>query len=138
MKIYREMVRGTSMGIRAIDNVMPYAEDDALVGTMQEQKTALEKYCEDARSRLSEKEADEAEGSKFAQTMIKASSSISSMVNSDKSHLSRMLIEGYEMGIVSLQKCINEMQNKEKEVPAAAKELIKFYDKSIKALRAYL
>ncbi len=138
MKIYREMVRGTSMGIRAIDNVMPYAEDDALVGTMQEQKTALEKYCEDARSRLSEKEADEAEGSKFAQTMIKASSSISAMVNSDKSHLSRMLIEGYEMGIVSLQKCINEMQNKEKEVPAAAKELIKFYDKSIKALRAYL
>ena len=138
MKIYREMVRGTSMGIRAIDNVMPYAEDDALVGTMQEQKTALEKYCEDARSLLSEKEADEAEGSKFAQTMIKASSSISAMVNSDKSHLSRMLIEGYEMGIVSLQKCINEMQNKEKEVPAAAKELIKFYDKSIKALRAYL
>ena len=138
MKIYREMVRGTSMGIRAIDNVMPYAEDDALVGTMQEQKTALEKYCEDARSRLSEKEADEAEGSKFAQTMIKASSSISAMVNSDKSHLSRMLIEGYEMGIVSLQKCINEMQNKEKEIPAAAKELIKFYDKSIKALRAYL
>lgn len=138
MKIYREMVRGTSMGIRAIDNVMPYAEDDALVGTMQEQKTALEKYCEDARSHLSEKEADEAEGSKFAQTMIKASSSISAMVNSDKSHLSRMLIEGYEMGIVSLQKCINEMQNKEKEVPAAAKELIKFYDKSIKALRAYL
>lgn len=138
MKIYREMVRGTSMGIRAIDNVMPYAEDDALVGTMQEQKTTLEKYCEDARSRLSEKEADEAEGSKFAQTMIKASSSISAMVNSDKSHLSRMLIEGYEMGIVSLQKCINEMQNKEKEVPAAAKELIKFYDKSIKALRAYL
>lgn len=138
MKIYREMVRGTSMGIRAIDNVMPYAEDDALVGTMQEQKTALEKYCEDARSRLSEKEADEAEGSKFAQTMIKASSSISAMVNSDKSHLSRMLIEGYEMGIVSLQKCINEMQNKEKEVPSAAKELIKFYDKSIKALRAYL
>ena len=138
MKIYREMVRGTSMGIRAIDNVMPYAEDDALVGTMQEQKTALEKYCEDARSRLSEKEADEAEGSKFAQTMIKASSSISAMVNSDKSHLSRMLIEGYEMGIVSLQKCINEMQNKEKEVPAAAKELIKFYDKSIKTLRTYL
>ena len=60
------------------------------------------------------------------------------MVNSDSSHLSRMLIEGYEMGIVSLQKCINEMQNKQKEVPAAAKELIKFYDKSIKTLRTYL
>lgn len=138
MKIYREMVRGTSMGIRAIDNVLPYAEDDALVKTMQEQKTALEGYCAEAKKELSDKEASEAEGSKFAQTVIKASSSISAMVNSDSSHLSRMLIEGYEMGIVSLQKCINEMQNKQKEVPAGAKELIKFYDKSIKALRSYL
>lgn len=138
MKIYREMVRGTSMGIRAIDNVLPYAEDDALVKTMQEQKTALEGYCEEAKKELSEKEAADAEGSKFAKTMIKASSSISAMVNNDSSHLSRMLIEGYEMGIVSLQKCINEMQNKQKEVPAGAKELIKFYDKSIKALRSYL
>ncbi len=49
-----------------------------------------------------------------------------------------MLIEGYEMGIVSLQKCVNELENKSKEVPAKAKELIKFYDKSIKELRAYL
>lgn len=138
MKIYREMVRSISMGIRAIDNVMRYVENDALGETMKEQKKALEEYCSQAKSELSEKEVSEAEGSKFSQTMIKASSAISAMVNSDSSHLSRMLIEGYEMGIVSLQKCINEMQNKQKEVPAAAKELIKFYDKSIKTLRTYL
>ena len=138
MKIYREMVRSTSMGIRAIDNVMRYVENDALGETMKEQKKALEEYCSQAKSELSEKEVSEAEGSKFSQTMIMASSAISAMVNSDSSHLSRMLIEGYEMGIVSLQKCINEMQNKQKEVPAAAKELIKFYDKSIKTLRTYL
>lgn len=138
MKIYREMVRSTSMGIRAIDNVMRYVENDALGETMKEQKKALEEYCSRAKSELSEKEVSEAEGNKFSQTMIKASSAISAMVNSDSSHLSRMLIEGYEMGIVSLQKCINEMQNKQKEVPAAAKELIKFYDKSIKTLRTYL
>lgn len=138
MKIYREMVRSTSMGIRAIDNVMRYVENDALGETMKEQKKALEEYCSQAKSELTEKEVSEAEGSKISQTMIKASSAISAMVNSDSSHLSRMLIEGYEMGIVSLQKCINEMQNKQKEVPAAAKELIKFYDKSIKTLRTYL
>lgn len=138
MKIYREMVRSTSMGIRAIDNVMRYVENDALGETMKEQKKTLEEYCSQAKSELTEKEVSEAEGSKFSHTMIKASSAISAMVNSDSSHLSRMLIEGYEMGIVSLQKCINEMQNKQKEVPAAAKELIKFYDKSIKTLRTYL
>ena len=138
MKIYREMVRSTSMGIRAIDNVMRYVENDALGETMKEQKKALEEYCSQAKSELTEKEVSEAEGSKFSQTMIKGSAAIAAMVTSDSSHLSRMLIEGYERGIVSLKKCINEMQNKQKEVPAAAKELIKFYDKSIKTLRTYL
>ena len=46
--------------------------------------------------------------------------------------------EGYEVGLESRQRYINEIQNKQKETPAAAKELIKFYDKSIKTLRTYL
>ena len=70
--------------------------------------------------------------------MVKASSACAAMVNSDANRLARMLSEGYERGIVSLQKCVNELENKSKEVPAKAKELIKFYDKSIKELRAYL
>ena len=49
-----------------------------------------------------------------------------------------MFIKGYERGKFSLKKTLNEMHNKQREVPAAAKELIKFYDKSIKTLRPYL
>ena len=138
MKITREMVRGTAMGIRAIDNVIRYAENDALIATASAHKEALVRFHDEAAGELSEKQAAEAEGSKLAKAMVKASSAFSAMVNSDASHLARMLIEGYEMGIVSLQKCVNELENKSKEVPAKAKELIKFYDKSIKELRAYL
>ncbi len=138
MKIYREMVRSTSMGIRAIDNVMRYVENDALGETMKEQKKALEEYCSQATSELTEKEVSEAEGSKFPKTKIKASAAIPARVNSYCSHLPRIVIEGYEWGIDSPQKSINEMQKKKKEAPAAAKELIMFYDKSIKTLRTYL
>ena len=60
------------------------------------------------------------------------------MINNDASHIARMLIEGYETGIVSLQKCINEMQKSHEEVPICAKDLLKSYDKHIRALRKYL
>lgn len=138
MKILREMVRSTTMGIDAIDHVLPYAEDENLVRLMNEQKQSMKDMLCEAKKGLTRDEIKEAEGSKFAKTMLKAGSSFSAMMNSDTSHLARMLIEGYETGIVSMQKCLNEMRKAHEEAPLCAKDLIKSYDKNIKALRKYL
>ena len=154
MKILREMVRSTTMGMNAIDNVMPYVEDEALASLMSEQKEGMNTLLAEAKRGLSADEiaaaegeakrglsADEiaaAEGGKLGKTVLKASSAISAMLNGDTSHLARMLTEGYETGIVSLQKCINELQKSHEEVPVPAKELLKTYDKNIRALRKFL
>lgn len=138
MKLLREMVRSTTMGIDAIENVMPHVEDDKLLQTMKDQQMCLKDLLSEAKKGLSRDEIEEAEGSKFSKTMLKASSSLSAMVNNDTSHLARMLIEGYETGIVSLQKCLNEMEKAHEEIPVCAKDLIRSYDKHIKALRKYL
>lgn len=138
MKVYREMVRNTVMGIQAIDNVLPYVEDSALIKTMREQKELLQQYCNAAKNELTKDEVEDAEGSKLGKTMLKASASFSAMLNRDKTHIAEMLIEGYEMGIVSMQKCVNEMEKEHEEVPVCAKDLIKTYDKCCKTLRTYL
>lgn len=138
MKIYREMVRSTTMGMNAIDNVMPYVEDEALASLMSEQKEGMNSLLAEAKRGLSADEIAAAEGGKLGKTVLKASSAISAMLNGDTSHLARMLTEGYETGIVSLQKCINEMQKSHEEVPVPAKELLKTYDKNIRALRKFL
>lgn len=138
MKIYREMVRSTTMGMNAIDNVMPYVEDEALASLMSEQKEGMDTLLAEAKRGLSADEIAAAEGGKLGKTVLKASSAISAMLNGDTSHLARMLTEGYETGIVSLQKCINELQKSHEEVPVPAKELLKTYDKNIRALRKFL
>lgn len=138
MKIYREMVRSTTMGMNAIDNVMPYVEDEALASLMSEQKEGMNSLLAEAKRGLSADEIAAAEGGKLGKTVLKASSAISAMLNGDTSHLARMLTEGYEAGIVSLQKCINELQKSHEEVPVPAKELLKTYDKNIRALRKFL
>lgn len=138
MKILREMVRSTTMGMNAIDNVMPYVEDEALASLMSEQKEGMNSLLAEAKRGLSADEIAAAEGGKLGKTVLKASSAISAMLNGNTSHLARMLTEGYETGIVSLQKCINEMQKSHEEVPVPAKELLKTYDKNIRALRKFL
>lgn len=138
MKILREMVRSTVMGTDAIDNVMPYVEDKDLAALMSEQKRGMCELMEEAKRGLTREEIAEAEGGKLGKTMLKASSKVNAMLNNDASHIARMLIEGYEMGVVSLQKCVNEMQKEHDEVPLSAKELLKLYDKNVRALRKFL
>lgn len=138
MKILREMVRSTVMGTDAIDNVMPYVEDKALAALMSEQKRGMCELMEEAKRGLTREEIAEAEGGKLGKTMLKASSKVNAMLNNDASHIARMLIEGYEIGVVSLQKCVNEMQKEHDEVPPSAKELLKLYDKNVRALRKFL
>lgn len=138
MKILREMVRSTVMGTDAIDNIMPYVEDKDLAALMSEQKRGMCELMEEAKRGLTREEIAEAEGGKLGKTMLKASSKVNAMLNNDASHIARMLIEGYEMGVVSLQKCVNEMQKEHDEVPLSAKELLKLYDKNVRALRKFL
>ena len=138
MKILREMVRSTVMGTDAIDNVMPYVEDKDLAALMSEQKRGMCELMEEAKRGLTREEIAEAEGGKLGKTMLKASSKVNAMLNNDASHIARMLIEGYEMCVVSLQKCVNEMQKEHDEVPLSAKELLKLYDKNVRALRKFL
>ena len=138
MKIFREMVRSTAMGADAIDHLMPYVEDEGLMQVMREQRETLHGFLCTAKGELTADEAEEAEGGKLSKTMLKASSTVSAMLNSDTSHLARMLIEGYETGIVRMQKCVNELQKEHDEVPVCAKDLLKTYDKHIRALRKFL
>ena len=117
---------------------MPYVEDKALAALMSEQKRGMCELMEEAKRGLTREEIAEAEGGKLGKTMLKASSKVNAMLNNDASHIARMLIEGYEMGVVSLQKCVNEMQKEHDEVPLSAKELLKLYDKNVRALRKFL
>ena len=52
MKILREMVRSTTMGMDAIDHVMPYVKDETLAETMRGQKERLGEALAEAKRGL--------------------------------------------------------------------------------------
>ncbi len=138
MKIYREIVRNTEMGVQSIDNLLGYVDQAKFRELMLSQQEDLRSFYDRAMNELNCEEQEQAKGGVFEKTMLKAGVNMNAMFNDSVSHMSAMLIDGYSMGIESVQKCINEMKKDGTEMPPIAGEIIKFYDKCIKALREYL
>lgn len=138
MKIYREIVRNTAMGAQSIDDIIDYIDCEKMRNLILNQKEVMEDFYQKAKAELSDKELDEAKTKPMQRMMLKAGVKMNVGMNSSCSHIASMLIEGYDMGITSVQKCINELNRDGMEVPELARDLMKVYDKSIKALRLYL
>lgn len=138
MKIFREMVRNTAMGVQSIEDMLDYIECDKLKNLVLSQKEVLEDFYQKAASELGEKELENAKTTPMQRMMLKAGVKMNAGINNKPTHLASMLIDGYNMGIESVQKCINELARDGVDVPDVAKDLMKVYDKNIKALRAYL
>lgn len=138
MKLFREIVRNTAMGAQSIDNICPYIECDKLKNLVLSQKEVLEDFYQKAKAELGESELASAETSPVQRMMLKAGVKMNAGFDNSNSHIASMLIDGYNMGITSVQKCVNELNRTETELPDIAKDVMKTYDKFIKALRAYL
>lgn len=138
MKIYREIVRNTAMGAQSIDNILCYIESDKLRNLVLSQKEVMEDFYQKAKSELGEQELKDAQSNPVQRMMLKAGVKMNAGFDNSNTHLASMLIDGYNMGITSVQKCINERNRDNLDVPQLAQDLMKTYDKNIKALRAYL
>ena len=60
MKIFREMVRNTAMGVQSIEDMLDYIECDKLKNLVLSQKEVLEDFYQKAASELGEKELENA------------------------------------------------------------------------------
>ena len=138
MKVLREIVRNTEMGIQSITNLMSYIENEDFKTMVTNQQDDLRNFYTRALNNLDCKEQEQAKSGFFEKTMLKAGVSMNAMFNNNLSHIAEMLIDGYIMGINSVQKCINELKKDGTDMPSIAGEIVDFYDKCIATLREYL
>lgn len=138
MRIYREIIRNTEMGINAVENALKYTECDKLKNTLLSQKEVMEEFFNKAKELLDNNEFEDSLSSGLQKQMLKAGVFMNTVFNRNSAHIANMLIDGYQMGVNSVQKCINELKTEQSEVPQLATDLVRSYDKFIKNLRTYL
>ena len=138
MKILREIVRNTEMGIQSISNLMSHVENEDFRKVIMNQQDDLRNFYNRALNELDCDEQEQAKSGFFEKTMLKAGVSMNTMFNDSLSHIADMLIDGYNMGINSVQKCVNELKKDGTEMPPIASEILSFYEDCITDLREYL
>ena len=126
------------MGAQSIDNIIDHVENERLKNVLLEQKEVMEDFYNKAAAELGEQELEDAKTNPVQQFMLKAGVKMNVGFNNSAAHIASMMIDGYNMGIESVQKCINELRKDGVEVPPLATDLMKVYDKDIKTLREYL
>ena len=126
------------MGAQSVDNIMNHVDNEKLKNLLLKQKEVMEDFYQKASNELSEDELNDAKSNPMQQFMLKAGVKMNVGLDNSPSHIASMMIDGYNMGIESVQKCINELNRDGVEVPTLAHDLMKVYDKDIKELREYL
>lgn len=112
MKIYREIVRNTAMGAQSIDNILCYIDCEKMKNLALSQKETMEEFYQKAKSELSEKELEDAQTNPVQRIMLKAGVKMNAGLNNSCSHLASMLIDGYNMGIESVQKMHKRVESR--------------------------
>ena len=102
------------------------------------QQDELRNFYNRALNELDCKEQEQAKSGFFEKTMLKMGVGMNTMFNDNMSHIAEMLIDGYIMGVNSVQKCVNELKKDGTEMPSIAGEVLDFYDECIDTLREYI
>ncbi len=138
MKIYREIYRNTDFGIASIDGILNFVESKELKTILLRQKEVLDELNIKAKENMTPTEIEQAEPSKISEKMMDMSIFMDATVNHNSEHLAKKMIDGYNMGLNSVTKCINDFECDSDTLPSLATETCNVYEKCIKELRKFL
>ena len=128
------------MGADSIINLLPKVEDSRLKSDMSVQLSGYEKFASQARSELKEMGIEAEEKGLMTKTMARVGMEFSTMMDTSLSHIAEMMIQGSNMGIVEMNKCINacERGGCEGGAVSLARDIVAFEEQNLERMKKYL
>ncbi|MCH3971899.1 MAG: hypothetical protein LKE53_03875 [Oscillospiraceae bacterium] len=138
-EILDEVYKVCSMGAQAADLLLPKVEDSNMRNQIMSQLGNYEETERRAKKLLTNKGKAPKEGSKPMQkAMLWGGIQMNTLADSSAGHLAEMMIQGTEMGIVDLQKRLNDLPEADSDSRKLAEDLIREEEKSIEQLKGML
>ena len=137
---YGEIYKSAKMGADAVLNVLPHIKEDGLRSVVTMQLDGYEKYAARAAAALAEQGVAAKEENLFARMTVKVGTALQTMLDSGRSHVAEMMIEGSNMCITDMTKLLNHRTLCDGAHDAArlARELVVFEEHNLEMLRHYL
>ncbi|MFI3227012.1 MAG: hypothetical protein R3Y09_06310 [Clostridia bacterium] len=138
LDVLNNIYQNTSMGITSLDEIEKLSDDEKFTQVIRAQKRDFIKFNDTARDRIREYGKEP----KDINSMVKMYSSIGmkaeTFIDNSTSKLAQMVIEGNNMGIVQMEKTLNEATLVDDSVKRFSDGLISMEQKAIDELKSYL
>ena len=137
-KLLEECSAGCKMAINSIDQIKEYVTNEKLAKAMEDYKNQQEKMEAEAAKQLEEAGRDEKSPGAFASAFSWITTEMKLMIKDDSSQVSKILMDGCNMGIQSIGKFINQYAGASRQSQSLAKKIVKSQEEFVKELEEYL
>lgn len=138
VKFLNKLYQNANMGVSSLSNLIPKSDDERFKRELKNQLEIYQDMCDDLRDKLYSYNEKPKDLGIMAKTGAAISMNMSTIMDNSSSHLAQMMIEGTNMGIIDLNKDLNQYVVKDKSIIHTAKDMLTCEQENIDRLKPYL
>lgn len=136
--LLKECDSGSKMAVSAIDEVLDKTSNSTLHNLLSESKAHHEKLGNEIHTELAHHHSEEQEPNMIAKGMAWMKTNMKMTLEQSDSTVANLITDGCDMGITSLQRCLNQYNQADNSSKDLCKRLMSIEEKLRDDLRCYL
>ena len=138
IKLLRECDAGIKMGVKSIDDVLPYVKSSKMKDALEECKRRHEHLGREVESALNRFHDEGKEPNLMAEVMSWMKTSVKMTLDDSDETIADLMTDGCNMGVKSLNRYINEYAAADEDSKDIARRLVTLEDNLAKEIKHYL
>jgi len=138
LELLNSLYQNTSMGISALSTVIPKTKDIKLKSELQSQLDNYHNQSEIIRKILFSQSTEPKDINPISKKAADAGIAVSTLANKSTGHIAEMMIQGTTMGVIDINKLLNQSQSLDNTVLKQAQDILAAEQQYIDKLKLYL
>lgn len=138
VEILNSLYQNASMGVSSLQKIIPKVKDKNLKNQLLNQLDTYSKQKDKLVNEIYSYDATPKDINAYAKTSAEIGISMNTMLSSSPSHIAQMMIQGTDMGVIDINKTLNDYTGVEQSVLKRAKDILTDEQKYIDNLKKYL
>lgn len=138
IKLLRECDAGIKMGVKSIDDVLPYVKSQKMKGALEECKRRHEHLGREVEEALGRFQDEGKNPNLMAEVMSWMKTSVKMTLDESDETIADLMTDGCNMGVKSLNRYINEYTAADEDSKDIARRLVTLEDNLAREIKHYL
>lgn len=138
IELLKECNSGCKNATNSMEQILPYVKEDRLKRIIEDYNSKHIKLGDECHKLLNDEGEDEKDPNGFTQAMASIGTEFKLLVNDGSEKIAELMVDGCNMGIKSISKCVNKFKAAENKVKDISFEIISIEQDFMNELLAFL